>query len=216
MYLEQQLAALNKAKPLFTKMRYLCQGEKAKWAIKPFQQGFLMTINAITMLQWDLSRETNPSRDPPRPIIPQILTGPLSQDELERNFGEIRGLGGGHNAHPSALGYLQRLAQYVKLNLLKDKPFDVLSRKEEIIEMQNMGKEKDACFPLENDLPDLELSERETRGLDGIEKNVISKFNHMHDFGPQFKIELSKMYKLFNQSHPKDGIQKGSNLIKGK
>ena len=216
MFLELQLAALNKAKPLFTKMRYLCPGENAKWGIKPFQHGFMMTINAFILMQWDLSRPTNPSRIPPRPIIPQILTGPLSQDELERTFGEIRGLGG-HNAHPSALGYLQRLAQLVKLRLLKDKSFDVISRKDQIIELQNREKENDACFSLENGQSDVDTNEMEAGGLDGIGNNVISKFNHMHDFGAvDFRVDLQKMHAFFNQSHPKDGIQGGGNLITGK
>ena len=215
MFLELQLAALNKAKPLFTKMRYLCPGENAKWGIKPFQHGFMMTINAFILMQWDLSRPTNPSRIPPRPIIPQILTGPLSQDELERTFGEIRGLGG-HNAHPSALGYLQRLAQLVKLRLLKDKSFDVISRKDQIIELQNREKENDACFSLENGQIDIEINEMEA-GLDGIGNNVISKFAHLHDFAVvDFKVDLQKMYAFFSQFHPHDGIQSGGNLITGK
>ena len=215
MFLEQQLAALNKAKPLFTKMRYLCSGEKAKWSIKPFQQGFLMTINAFILMQWDLSRPTNPSRIPPRPIIPQILTGPLSQDELERKFGVIRSLGGQCD-HPSALGYLQRLAQLVKLQLLEDKSFDVISRKDQIIDLQNREKEQDACFSLENGQIDIEINVMEA-GLDGIGNNVISKFAHLHDFAVvDFKVDLQKMYTFFSQFHPHDGIQSGGNLITGK
>ena len=220
MFLDLQLAALNKAKPLFTNMKYLCPGENAKWAMKPFQHGFMLTINATIFMQWDLSRPTNPTRIPPRPIIPQILTGPLSQDELERGFGGVREVGGGHCAHPPALGYLQRLAQLIKIRLLEDKGFMVITRRDRIIEMQNREKEKDACFTLENgqsDVDMVDINEMQAAGLDGIGNNVISKFACMQDFGAvDFKVDLLKMYSFFNQFHPKDGIQCGGNLITGK
>ena len=215
MFLDLQLAALNKAKPLFTNMKYLCPGENAKWAMKPFQHGFMLTINATIFMQWDLARPTNPTRIPPRPIIPQILTGPLSQDELERNFGQVREVGGGHNAHPSSLEYLQRLAQLIKIMLLENQAFNVISRKKQIMELQESAKEPDACFSLENGQTDIDINEVDEGGLDGIRSSVISKFNDIHDFGVDFKVDLQKMFAFFNQFHPKDGMQSGGNLISG-
>ena len=205
MHLDEQVAALNAAKEYFTKMRYLCKGDDAKWAIKPFQHGFMITINATIMLQRDLAIRFG---------VAHILTGPLSQDELERKFGEIRGLGGGFCLHPSAKEYLERLSQSVKIDLLKDTSFNVLSRKDKIMELQCKQKEEDAYFD-QCDLPDPDISEMVAKALAEMAKDVTSKFKAT-DFGSDFKTDFQKMYALFNQSHPKDSIQKGLNLIKGK
>ena len=113
MFHDQQAEALSVAYIFISKMRFKAR-DQVNFCIKPFQTGLLTTINAICMLHEDLKTLYNE---------PLLLLLHLSQDELERFFGQIRGLGGGFCLHPKALQFLQRLGQSVILILLKDKLF---------------------------------------------------------------------------------------------
>ena len=93
------MEVLKKAKYMIGNMRFLAR-DQANFCVKPFQTGLLNTINAVIMVHEDLKNNFNE---------PYLLTGSLNQDELERTFGEIRGLGGGFCLHPKSLQFLQRL-----------------------------------------------------------------------------------------------------------
>ena len=99
MFHDKKMEVLKKAKYMIGNMRFLAR-DQANFCVKPFQTGLLNTINAVIMLHEDLKNNFNE---------PYLLTGSLNQDELERTFGEIRGLGGGFCLHPKGLQFLQRL-----------------------------------------------------------------------------------------------------------
>ena len=99
MFHDKKMEVLKKAKYMIGNMRFLAR-DQANFCVKPFQTGLLNTINGVIMLHEDLKNNFNE---------PYLLTSSLNQDELERTFGEIRGLGGGFSLHPKGLQFLQRL-----------------------------------------------------------------------------------------------------------
>ena len=131
MFTDEQFSALDKAKTLMEGMRFqppptedmIEKGKVHKFGFKPFQNGFLVTLEAVQQFQVFLKNHFG---------IPTLLAYYLSQDELERVFSEVRGLGGGFNLHPSPLEYHQRLLQYILLLLLKDDTFNIMALQERL------------------------------------------------------------------------------------
>ena len=202
MFHDQQAEALSVAYIFISKMRFKAR-DQVNFCIKPFQTGLLTTINAICMLHEDLKTLYNE---------PLLLLLHLSQDELERFFGQIRGLGGGFCLHPKALQFLQRLGQSVILILLKDKLFNLLALKAQFnLEVGEFTPENQPRLTRKK----INYSLIQTGGLDEISTDVITKF-HDIEFNDELKQDLKKMYTIFNANHPKDGIKKEKNLLTGK
>ena len=118
-FLQEQIEALNEATVYFAQMRFKPRPKPNKpppklksFGIKPFQKGGLISISAIIQLHKDLSDNHGE---------PFLQTERTTQDHLERLFSTIRGLGGMFCLHPTALQFLQRLGQYFKIKLLKDR-----------------------------------------------------------------------------------------------
>ncbi|KAL1489510.1 hypothetical protein ABEB36_013468 [Hypothenemus hampei] len=76
---------------------------KGRQQMLPFQNGILMSNNALKMLLLDLQRRFD---------IQYILSRRLNQDVLENFFGIIRAKGGLHD-HPNALEFKYRLRSYI-------------------------------------------------------------------------------------------------------
>ena len=118
-FYDDQIKALEEAKVYFAEMRFKPRPKPNKpppkcksFGFKPFQKGGLITISAVIHLHQDL-----------RDLYgePYLLTERTTQDHLERLFSTIRGLGGMFCLHPTALQFLQRIGQYWKIKLLKDR-----------------------------------------------------------------------------------------------
>ena len=129
-FYQEQIDALEEAKVYFAQMRFKPRPKPNKpppklksFGIKPFQKGGLITMSAVTLLHKDL-RDLHGE--------PFLQTERTTQDHLERLFSTFRGLGGMFCLHPTALQFLQRLGQYLKIKFLKDKHvsqrlFDILT-----------------------------------------------------------------------------------------
>ena len=140
MFTEEQFEALDKAKTLMAGMRFqppptedmVANGKVYKFGFKPFQNGFLVTIEVAKQMQVFLKSQFG---------IPTLLVYYLSQDELERTFSIVRELGGGTNLHPSPLEYLQRLCQYVLMLLMDYKTFDIMAMQARLKVFENLSTE---------------------------------------------------------------------------
>ena len=98
MYLQEQMAALKEYQWYMENLRFKAYKSNT-FSMLPFQRGVILMIIAISHLIYDLAKKYN---------VHMILTGWLTQDDLERLYGILRGLGGGFNLHPTELEYLQR------------------------------------------------------------------------------------------------------------
>ena len=207
MFHEQKMEVLTKAKNMIENMTFLAKNQ-ANFCVKPFQDGLLTTINGTIMIHEDLKNIFNE---------PYLLAAVLNQDELERTFGTVRGLGGGFSLHPKGLEYLQRLGQLVKLILLKYKSFNVMSLKKHynVQEGQIGADDPDDNFSAH---PDAHFrffySDIECGGIDEIAYDLTKKFNDV-EFSDDLKNDLKSMYSWFNAHHPKNGLRNEKNLISG-
>ena len=207
---EEQKAALDKAKTYFSQMRFQAppnddmkkKGQVHNFGIKPFQTGSLITISANIELYLMLKEEFQ---------VPYLLTHYTSQDELERKFSEIRGLGGGFCLHPTAKQYKERLNQSVKLQILADETFDILQMQERL--KAKRSHENDAQFTVtKEELPEPNFNDLEIKGIQDVASKVMSRFPNV---GGNFGTDLKQMYNIFNYVHPKDGILDKNNLLTG-
>ena len=149
--------------------------------------------------------------------MPCILPYFLSQDELERFFSEIRGLGGGFCLHPSPLQFKQRLGQSVKLVLLADESFNLLSKRDQFNFCDPQNNVKFDQFVRE--VPENVYSDIQIKGIcKDLANEVTSKFpdlKNLNWLGISLDDRLMKMYHFFDQSHPALSLRKENNLIKG-
>ena len=211
MFTEEQFSALDKAMSLMAEMRFqppptedmVKEGKVHSFGIKHFQRGFLITISAVKMFHLELKNNFG---------IPNLLVYYLSQDELERKFSEIRGLGGGWNLHPSALEYHQRLFQSVLLQLLEDETFDILALQERL---KAKRTENDVELSISMDeLPQANYSYLESEGIGEISSKVTSLFQNLGT-DIDLSTDVKQMYNIFNVVTLQDGILKQRNLLQG-
>ena len=101
MYLQEQLAALKEYQWYMENLRFKAYNSNT-FSMLPFQRGALLLILAVRHLIHDMATKYNQ---------PLLLTGWLSQDDLERFYGIVRGVGGGFNLHPTELEFFQRKEQ---------------------------------------------------------------------------------------------------------
>ena len=118
-YYKEQIEVLDEAVNYFANMRFKPRPKQNKpppkcksFGIKPFQKGGLIVIAAVIQLHKDLRDSYGE---------PFLKTERTTQDHLERLFSTIRGLGGMFCLHPTPLQFMQRLGQYWKILLLKDR-----------------------------------------------------------------------------------------------
>ena len=209
MYENEQFEALEKAKSYFAKMRFQApptdemkkEGKVHKFGIKPFQTGALITISAMKQLHMLLKEEFQ---------IPTLMTYYLSQDELERKFGEIRRLGSQFNSHPSALEYEQRLCQSVTLQLLEDETFDIFALQQRLKAKRIQNNDAQFSVTIEQ-LPEPNFNDLELKGIQDVASKVMSRYS----VGSEFATDMKTMYNFFQFVHPKDDVQDKTNLLTG-
>ena len=88
------------------------------------------------------------------------------KDYLERKYSEIRGLGGGFCLHPTQLQFRQRLGQSMKLQVLKDESFDLLSLKND--------------FPILHSSEDIDICVSELAATADLNQNEIGQVSHSY------------------------------------
>jgi hypothetical protein len=99
----EQEQILEKAKEFISKMRKKLKNGFGK--LLPFQEGFLMSINALKLLHQDLS-----NRFPDERI--EILTYRINQDPVENLFSIMRAAGG-PNTNPGPVEFINRINNYI-------------------------------------------------------------------------------------------------------
>ena len=114
---EVQLEALNRALHYYKTMKF------TGWA-KKFPKGGIISIKGTIALQLTLRDKYN---------VPYLKVQFVNQCYLERFFGQLRDMGGA-DRHPSALHVLFRVQRMVTSTLLADTDFELLAKKEMIIE----------------------------------------------------------------------------------
>ena len=188
----EQMQALNDYAYYLENMRFRAH-DKDKFCMIPFQHGALLLIKCIQHIHHDLETIYNQ---------PLLLTAWLTQDYLERIFGILRGLGGGFNLHPTTLQYFQRLGQWVKQLCLKNKEYNLASRRSEfeIIRMEDVEQ----CEAASN-LPTLTVASVVKGGLIVIAEKVAlaTKIQDIETL----KTDILVMYGLFDEYHPKDFLR---------
>lgn len=117
--LAEQNKILDKAAEMISKMRKKLKNGYGKRL--PFQDGFLMSINALKMLYSDLT-----NRFPEEPI--RILTYRINQDALENFFSLMRSAGS--NTNPGPVEFINRINNYILGNnvesIMKDASSNVM------------------------------------------------------------------------------------------
>ena len=107
------------------------------------------------------------------------------------------------------------LGQLVKLILLKEKSFDLLSLKK-WYNVQGGQSSASNQNPLAH--PNVHFrffySSIECGGLDEIARDLATKFKDI-EFDDDLSNDLKTMYSIFNANHPKNGLSKKNNLISG-
>ena len=210
MFKEEQIEALEEAKTYLQEMRFkapvrskkkLEKGIENKFEMKIFQKGHLITINAIILLQGELDILFQV------PILKTYLT---TQDELERLFSIIRGLGS-HSQHPTPLQYLQRLCKHIKMKMLESDNFDLDITKKYLSSIKDEQNNADFSISVE-DLPETDFDTLEIERIQEIASKITSTFENVEQ---GFLDDLKRMYMIFNHVHPKDGLQDKNNLLTG-
>ena len=178
------------------------QGKVHGFGIKPFQTGALITISAMVQLQSMLKEEFQ---------IPYLLTYFLTQDELERKFSEIRGLGTQFCLHPSAYEYEKRLNTSVKLQILQDETFDIFAMQERLKAKRSQNTDAQFSVTIQK-LPECNFNDLELKGIQDVASKVMSRYSNT---GSEFQEDMKQMYNLFQFVHPKDGVLDKKNLLTG-
>ena len=61
-------------------------------------------------------------------------------------------------------------------------------------------------------LPEQNFDELEINGIQALATKVMSRFTTL---GTEFGSDMTKMYRIFNYVHPKDGLLDKNNLLTG-
>ena len=209
MFKREQIEALKEAMTYLREMRFKApvrskkKLEKGitenKFEIKTFQKGHLITIMAVILLLDELQTIFN---------VPLLKTYLITQDELERLFSILRGLGS-YSQHPAALQLLQRIAKHIKMKMLACDTFDYELIKSYLITLKLDQNNADFSISFE-DLQESDFEEHEMAQIQEVASN--STFDNVE---PGFIHDLKRMYVIFNHVHPKDGIQAKNNLLTG-
>ena len=124
-------------------------------------------------------------------------------------------MGGGFCLYPNSLQFKQRFEQHLKIELLKDKDFDLLSRKEDL----QITNENDVEFPPydESHFPDLDFNPFELQGLEMLATQTVHELKKFQEsLTPEILLpDLKKIFSYFVFCHPKDGLLDGTNLLSG-
>ena len=124
---------------------------------------------------------------------------------MERKFGEIRGLGGGFCLHPTELQFRQRLGQSLKLQVLKDDSYDLLSLKKDF-PILHTNEDQALTLSSLSATATASTSDIESDGLDNIGQRILTKMKHVQDLSDckdRFFTDLKDIRRLFNATHPK-------------
>ena len=211
MFSEEQTQALNEAKtylkgmlfkaPVRSKKKLERGITENKFGVKPWQMGHLITINAMIGVHDQMKTCFN---------VAYLKTYLMTQDELERLFSIIRGLGD-YSLHPNALQYHQRILKHIMNKMLESDSFDMICIKEHLFSVR--GAQDNVQFSISiEDLPEANFQPLEIERIQDIASTIIAGFP---DIEPGFLEILKKMYQIFNLCHPKDGLQNKNNLLTG-
>ena len=110
------------------------------------------------------------------------------------------------------------LVQMVKLLLLDDESFDLLSRKDQF---DFRDPTKDAKFEhFVDEVMAETYSDIQVSGIcNDVADDVIARFPDLKNLswlGNNLRDDLKEMYTLFDQSHPPNSLRKENNIITGK
>ena len=210
MFLKEQIEALKEAKKYFEGMLFkapvrskkkLEKGTENKFGKKPWQNGHLMLINAHIQMREFVETVFN---------VPHLKLYLTTQDELERLFSILRGLGD-YSLHPSALQYHQRLLKHIMNKMLEAGFSDLNCIKQHLYSVRGVQDNVQFSINIE-DLPEANFGPLEIQRIQDVASKIIAGFP---DIGSGFLEILKQMYHIFNSVHPKDGLQPKNNLLTG-